>query len=59
MFGFERQGTHMAVTQGMKLIGDLGQQTLPIPLGRKTAVLVAAAELFELVVQISHSVVSV
>ena len=58
VLGFERLGAHMSITQVVKLIGDLRQQTLPVPLGRKTAVPVAAANLFELVVQISQSVLA-
>ena len=58
MFGLERLGTHMPIPETVKVVSNLRQQTLPVPLGRKTAVPVAAANLFELVVQISQSVLA-
>jgi len=46
----------MTITEITELIGHLRQQTFPIALGGKTAVVVAATEFFELVVQVYHGV---
>lgn len=47
---------HPPVAQGVKLICDKAEQSLPVSLGRVTSISVASAELFELVVQVAHGV---
>lgn len=56
MFGFQGVCIHPAIAQFIELIGDECQYSFPIDLGREAAIPVSVAELFELVVQIFHSV---
>jgi hypothetical protein len=58
MFRFQRPRIHPSITQRVELIGDQGQLTLPIRLGPVAAVTIPPTELFELVVQLSHSVLA-
>ena len=56
MFRLQRLYIHLSITQRIELVGDQRQLTLPIRLCSVTAVPIPPAELLELVVQFSHSV---
>jgi hypothetical protein len=50
----QRLGAHAPEAERMELVRDQREQSLPVSLCRVPAVTVAATELFELVVQVSH-----
>ena len=57
--GFKfKDRVNLAIAQPMKRVGDQRQLTLPIRLCSIAAVSIPPAELFELVVQFSHSVLA-
>lgn len=58
MFRFQRARGHAAIAHLSQLIGDLIQHTRPIGLRTAASIPVSFAQLFQLVVQVSHRVLS-
>ena len=54
VFWLERVCGHSAIAHVMQLAGDLAQHPLPIRLRAVTAIPIAIAQLFQLVVQVAH-----
>jgi hypothetical protein len=52
----QRSGIHTPEAEGVELSGDQGEDALAVAPGGMAAVAVAPAELFQLVVQVAHSV---
>ena len=59
VFRFQGAGRHAPIAQLMELVGHQGQHPLAFVLGAIGALPALAAELFELVVQVSHRVLSI
>ena len=58
VFRFQGPSRHAPIAQRMELVGHQGQHALAFDLGGIAAFPALAAELFELVVQVSHRVLS-
>ena len=56
MLRLQGSGTHAPEAEGLKLVCDQTEHALAVALGSVAAVAVAPAQLFQLVVQVAHSV---